>query len=70
MVRLSRLWLPLRNPEDVKPFLADPDQYWYGRSAKSVAETWSAANELPGQLPTRVKEVLDRVPRLQWCEAL
>jgi hypothetical protein len=54
MVLLSRLWLPLRKPEDVKPFLADPGQYQDARSAKRIAETWSAANDLP----PKVKQVL------------
>ncbi len=54
LVRLAHLWLPLRKPEDVKPFLADPDQYNDGHSAKLIAETWSAANELP----PKVKQVL------------
>jgi hypothetical protein len=52
---LARLWLPLRKPEDVKPFLADPDQYRDRRSAKLIAETLSAANKLP----KAVKRVLD-----------
>ena len=54
MVQLARLWLPLRKPIDVKPFLADPDQYWYDHSAKFIGETWFAANELPGHCPRRL----------------
>ena len=27
MVRLARLWLPLRKSEEVKPFLANPSHY-------------------------------------------
>jgi hypothetical protein len=64
MVRLARLWLPLRKPEDVMPFLADPDQYRDRRSAKLIAETWSAANKLPKE----VERVLDRTPRLRGAE--
>jgi hypothetical protein len=56
MARLARLWLPLRKAEDVKPFLADPGQYQDNHSAKLIAETWSAANELP----PKVKQVLTR----------
>jgi hypothetical protein len=59
LVRLARLWLPLRKPEDVIPFLADRNHYADDGSAKFIAQTWSAANELPA----KVKHVLTQTSR-------
>ena len=59
MVKLARLWLPLRKAEDVKLFPADPNQYENHHSAKFIAETWSDANELPA----KVKQVLTQTSR-------
>ncbi len=47
-VRIPRLHLPMRMPEDVIPHLGKGALHWRaGRSAHAAATTWFAANDLP-----------------------
>lgn len=58
MTRLPRLYLPMRHPEDVIPFLGRRSHWKEGRSAKCLADSWFSANDLP----SRVRSVLEQVP--------
>ena len=44
---LGRIHLPIQRPEDVIPHLGSPSHWQPGRSAKSAADSWFAANGLP-----------------------
>ena len=61
MSRLVRLNLAMRQPEDVIPHLGKAIHWKEGRSAKSLADSWFAANNLP--LPVRA--ILDQAPEYQ-----
>jgi hypothetical protein len=42
------IYLPVKQSEDWKQFLAEPDKQWKdGYSAKTLAETWQNASGLP-----------------------
>lgn len=60
----SRLAVPLRKPEDVKPHLGKPTHWKQGRSAKAVADSWFRANDLP----PRVRAVLEQSPEFKGAE--
>jgi hypothetical protein len=48
--------VPLRRPEDARPFLRDPERHWRdGYSAAELAKSWIAANDIPAP----VRAVLD-----------
>lgn len=56
--------IPLRSPEDVRPFLGDPEKHWKDRfSAKELARSWFAASGLP----SRVAQVLGQAE--EWAGA-
>ena len=61
MTKLPRVHLPIGKPEDVIGHLGKPSHWKQGRSAKSLADGWSAANDIPGA----VRAVLDQSPRLK-----
>jgi hypothetical protein len=54
----------MRQPEDVIPHLGKPIHWKEGRSAKSLADSWFAANDLPGA----VRAVLDQAPEYQGAK--
>ncbi|WP_300974506.1 hypothetical protein [Sphingomonas sp. LHG3406-1] len=56
MSRIGRLNLAMRQPEDVIPHLGKPTHWKEGRSAKSLADAWFAANDVPAD----VRAVLDK----------
>lgn len=56
MSKLIRLHLPMRQAEDVIPHLGKPTHWKQGRSAKSLADIWFAANDLP----PKVRAILDQ----------
>jgi hypothetical protein len=58
---ISRLHIPMRRPEDVKPFLGSPSHYVEGRSAYCLANSWMAENGLP----ELVRLTLETSPALQ-----
>lgn len=47
MTNIVRIALPLRAAEDVIPHLGKPTHWQQGRSAKSVADSWFRANDIP-----------------------
>lgn len=53
--RVPRLFLPMRQPEDVILHLGKPSHWKEGRSAKSVATAWFASNDFPDD----VREILE-----------
>ena len=56
MSRIVRLNLAMRAPEDVIPHLGKAIHWKEGRSAKSLADSWFAANDIPAD----VRAVLDQ----------
>jgi hypothetical protein len=58
--------LSLRRPEDVIPHLGSPNHWKQGRSAKSLADAWFQANDLP----SRVRSVLEQDPELSGIELI
>lgn len=66
MQKIRRLSLAMRAPEDVIPFLGKPTHWKYGRSAKSVADSWFRANDLP----LRVRRLLNQSDELLDCELI
>ena len=61
MTKLPRVHLPIGKPEDVIGHLGKPSHWKQGRSAKSLADGWFTANDIPGP----VRAVLDQSPRLR-----
>lgn len=66
MSGITRIAVPLLKAEDVKPHLGKPTHWKQGRSAKSVADSWFAANDLPAS----IKALLQQSPDLQSAELL
>ena len=66
MPKLTRIAVPLLNPEDVIPHLGKPTHWKQGRSAKAVADSWFQANNIP----PRVRAVLDQSPELKGVELI
>lgn len=62
---VRRPHLPMRQPEDVRPYLGAPDKYRDGRSAKLIAEAWFSA---AGDLPAMIRWTLDQIPRFAGAE--
>lgn len=58
--------MPLRSPADVIPHLGRPTHWRQGRSAKAVADSWFAANGLPGS----VRSLLEQAPEYIGAELL
>lgn len=58
MTKIGRLHLAMRQPEDVIPYLGKAMHWKQGRSAKSLADAWFGANDIPGD----VRAVLDQAP--------
>lgn len=59
MAGLVRIGVPLLRPEDVIPHLGQGELHWrQGYSAKAVADSWFAANDLP----PAVRAVLEQAP--------
>lgn len=56
MTRISRLNVAMRQPEDVIPHLGKAMHWKEGRSAKSLADCWFLANDIPGD----VRVILDQ----------
>lgn len=52
---LPRLHVPLLRPEDAIPHLGSPTHWQPGRSAKSLADLWFAANALPPSIKAALK---------------
>ena len=63
---IARISVALRRPEDVIPHLGSPTHWKQGRSAKSLADAWFQANDLP----TRVRSVLEQDPALSGIELI
>lgn len=61
---LPRIAVPLLKPEDVIPHLGKPTHWKQGRSAKAVADSWFAANDLP----PRVRTVLEQAQEFKGAE--
>lgn len=61
MSKLIRLNLAMRQPEDVIPHLGKAIHWKEGRSAKSLADSWFKANDLPAP----VRAVLQETPEYQ-----
>lgn len=66
MRRSSRIAIPLLNPEDVIPHLGKPSHWKQGRSAKSLADSWFHARDIPAP----VRAVLAQSDRLAGAELL
>lgn len=64
MPKLSRIAIPLLKPGDVIPHLGKPTHWKQGRSAKAVADSWFAANDIP----RRVRAVLEQSPEFKGVE--
>lgn len=65
MAKLPRIAVPLLRPEDVIPHLGKGELHWrQGYSARAVAESWFAANDLP----PKVRAVLEQAPELRGAE--
>jgi hypothetical protein len=66
MQKLPRIHVPLLKPEDVIPHLGKPTHWKEGRSAKAVAESWFAANDIP----TAVRAVLEQAEEYRGAELI
>lgn len=66
MSKLTRIAVPLLKAEDVIPHLGKPTHWKQGRSAKAVADSWFAANDLP----PRVRAVVEQAPELKGAELI
>ena len=66
MSRIGRLNLAMRAPEDVIPHLGKAIHWKEGRSAKSLADTWFAANDIPAD----VRTVLDQATEYRGATLL
>lgn len=63
----KRIFVPTTNAESWKPLLGDPVKHWKdGYSAKSVAESWENASDVP----RKIRNVLELVPELSGAELL
>ena len=50
---MPKVFVPTSGPEEWKHLLTKPDLHWKrGRSARSTAYSWEAANALPGEIET------------------
>jgi len=48
---MSKFFIPVNNPEDWRPLLAEPDKYWRtGYSAKTLAYCWQEAGDFPEEV--------------------
>src|SRR3954468_9397193 len=63
---VPRISVTVRKPEDVIPHLGSPTHWKQGRSAKSPANAWFKANDLP----PRVRSVLEQDPTLSGIELI
>ena len=63
---VPRISLPLRRPEEVISHLGSPTHWKQGRSAKSLADAWFQANDLP----SRVRSVLEQDPKVSGIELI
>lgn len=64
---MNNILIPASNPEDWKKFLADPEKHWKkGHSARTLAYCWHAANSIPAE----VLSVLKQSPELSRIEPL
>lgn len=64
MAPLPRIHVPLLKPEDVIPHLGSPVHWKQGRSAKSVADSWFSANDIPAS----VRAVLDQAEEFRGAK--
>ena len=62
----ARVAVALRRPEDVIPHLGSPTHWKQGKSAKSLADAWFHANDLP----PRVRAVLEQDPASDGTELI
>ena len=54
---MNRILIPASNPEDWKKFLADPKKQWKkGYSARTLAYCWHAANSIPAEVLSVLKQ--------------
>ena len=53
---MKRIFIPASNPEDWKPFLADPKHWRKGYSAMSLAYCWQEANGFPASFQKAFKQ--------------
>jgi hypothetical protein len=63
---IMRISVPLKKAEDVKKHLGHSNHWKQGRSAKSVADCWFQANDLP----PAIRAVLDHSPTFARAELL
>jgi hypothetical protein len=66
VAKIPRIAVPLLRPEDVIPHLGKPTHWKQGRSAKALADSWFAANDLP----PRVRAVVEQAPELRGAELI
>ncbi|HMO75423.1 MAG TPA: hypothetical protein PKD99_15885 [Sphingopyxis sp.] len=66
MTSIMRIALPLLAADNVIPHLGKPHHWKQGRSAKSLADSWFRANDIP----PAVRAVLDQSPALAGAELL
>lgn len=64
MTTIRRLSLPMRKAEDVIPYLGKPGHWKQGRSAKSLADIWFQANDVP----PAVRRMLHQSDEFLNCE--
>ena len=54
---MNRILIPASTPEDWKKFLADPEKQWKkGYSARTLAYCWHAANSIPAEVLSVLKQ--------------
>lgn len=54
---MNTILIPALNPEDWKKFLADPEKQWEkGYSARTLAYCWHAANSIPAEVLSALKQ--------------
>lgn len=54
---MNKIFVPAKDPEDWKSFLAEPDKHWKtGYSAKAIAYCWQEANDFPECVRTVFKK--------------
>lgn len=64
---MNRVYIPSKNAEDWKQFLADPEKQWRrGYSARTLANCWQDADGIPNH----VEKVLCKAAELAGLEAL
>lgn len=63
---IMRIAVPLKEAEDVRKHLGHSSHWRQGRSAKSVADCWFLANDLP----PAIRAVLDQSPTFAHAEML